>query len=813
MGKEACFGQEIGCCCRQLDSCTGNCENKMSTERGRVWAALRQDARLTLGVAGQPQTKSEWPISSHRKFMGVLAFPSPVAQLLQLCSNAHPANRTRISAVVGRSRLILAWAILERTARRAEAIRPSSRSPPIVHICCSNDRPSQDQDKKTSFSPVFLAQQVIGAICYLGSFHSETAASAFCLATFTPGPERTVPLFSTSDVCFAPHPYPSSHALVQRGGRRREATAWTVSALRLDLHLIAILPSPSPSLARASALTMPPATITPMEALFLCFAAHLSRRTGENTAKEPEEWNALYTSARSEWSVHAPRAAPVDIVVESEVERWEWMWRLAHTDWSAHTSPPASIVISESEAEYWKNVHSDLKPPAPGRGDDDDDELTSTKSVDSSAFGVAATRLLSSLSSPSMSRPLSVHDERQGLGQAVVDATPARALFAAGGSTSDKERDEERELAVDLVPVRASASAVSLEVDDANKALFAASGRPFLGHHQRRRGLHARDPIDVASRRSRPRKQQEQKAVGARARRHAHARIGLQPLLHHCEPGPLRRRRVVCSWAITTVAEDVRGRGRSKRKSSDEDGGDKQRVRASIIAGGEGTDKAKGKRRVIDVDIAPVLDLSAAADSTFVLKGITTAEASANASTRGHSNATDEATDSGSTSVRVLRTRTKTCSGALSIFSAAARKTEGGEEDEALLDGMNRIKGKNSGRGNTNTSRSLPEMSAAPLDGAVYYPLLDGLTLLALEIFPACPSRAWICIMRPYLETTLLAGLNVVFAWRADLDIVERTSYFLPNPFRPPRRGQSLPWFPGANDCSRYTAIPGVFGI
>ncbi|KAF8174498.1 hypothetical protein K438DRAFT_1980240 [Mycena galopus ATCC 62051] len=114
----------------------------------------------------------------------------------------------------------------------------------------------------------FLAKKYVGAICYLGSFHSETAASAFCLATFTPGPERTVPLFSTSD----------------RGGRRHEATAWTVSALRLDLHLIAILPSPSPSLARASALTIPPAMITPMEALVLCFAAHLSRRTGENTA-------------------------------------------------------------------------------------------------------------------------------------------------------------------------------------------------------------------------------------------------------------------------------------------------------------------------------------------------------------------------------------------------------------------------------------------------------------------------------------------------------------------------------------------------
>ncbi|KAF8174525.1 hypothetical protein K438DRAFT_1980271 [Mycena galopus ATCC 62051] len=62
---------------------------------------------------------------------------------------------------------------------------------------------------------------------------------------------------------------------------------------------------------------------------------------------EVEERNALGASIRSKWSMHAPRPAPIDIVIlESEVGHWGWVWQLAHSDWSAHACPPALGVIS-----------------------------------------------------------------------------------------------------------------------------------------------------------------------------------------------------------------------------------------------------------------------------------------------------------------------------------------------------------------------------------------------------------------------------------------------------------------------------------
>ncbi|KAF8132134.1 hypothetical protein K438DRAFT_1998691 [Mycena galopus ATCC 62051] len=162
---------------------------------------------------------------------------------------------------------------------------------------------------------------------------------------------------------------------------------------------------PSPSLTHASALTMPPATITPMEALVLCFTANLQeeREYGVATASTPAvpvvvaitevTINVQPVTAAQRSELEGWNPAPVDIVVlESEAGHWGWMWWLAtgRLRWT----------------QVCDKAHSDLSLPAPDRRDDDEDELTSTESVDLSAPGPRLCSDLNcdlpSLSSPSM---------------------------------------------------------------------------------------------------------------------------------------------------------------------------------------------------------------------------------------------------------------------------------------------------------------------------------------------------------------------------------------------------------------------------
>ncbi|KAF8145610.1 hypothetical protein K438DRAFT_1991701 [Mycena galopus ATCC 62051] len=454
---------------------------------------------------------------------------------------------------------------------------------------------------------------------------------------------------------------------------------------------------------------------------------------------ELEERNALCACARSEWSVHAPRAAPVDIVVlESEVERWEWMWGLAHSDWSR------GGVLGEKQV--CDKARSDLSPPAPGP--DDDDELTSTESVDLSAPSTSQRLDCDLTLAPRRHHaplPFAASATTSDKAKAkpppdVID--PNKALFAAGGSTSDKERDEERELAVDLVPVRASASAVSLEVDDANKALFAASGRPFLGHHQRRRGLHARDPIDELALDAMPMRVSAFSLSSITASQALFVAGGSSVR----GPSPPSPRTLAVAVAVAAIA---RARMRTAGGGTTEKGN--LWVRASGTAGGEGTEKAKGK---------PMSTSHPCRTSAPPLTS--------------PCNATDEARDNGSTSVQVLRKRTKTCSGALSIFSAAAvkdikntddggrgrkRKAKGAKEDEGLAAVPSVVLYCGLYRTDWIASILVPAALTPPSVFHSISLLVHPEYGLGLDL--SHPDHVLILpAQRPYLETTLLAGLD-----------------------------------------------------
>ncbi|KAF8174477.1 hypothetical protein K438DRAFT_1980224 [Mycena galopus ATCC 62051] len=176
---------------------------------------------------------------------------------------------------------------------------------------------------------------------------------------------------------------------------------------------------------------------------------------------------------------------------------------VAHSDWSVHAPPPAPLVISESEAEYWERLYwnqvcdkarSDLSPPALGR------ELTGTKRL------------------PVDIAPLAINcwssDVRQCRGQAAVDAVPVpvsafsvdvinanKALFAAGGSTSDQERARSASSRSTLRP--------SLGPSPTSSRVFAI-------------GVPSTPPPLAAAH-----KQQEEQAAGARGRRRARVRFSV----------------------------------------------------------------------------------------------------------------------------------------------------------------------------------------------------------------------------------------------------------------------------------------------
>ncbi|KAF8174499.1 hypothetical protein K438DRAFT_118739 [Mycena galopus ATCC 62051] len=225
------------------------------------------------------------------------------------------------------------------------------------------------------------------------------------------------------------------------------------------------------------------------------------------------------------------------------------------------------------EKQVRDKARSDLSPSAPGC--DDDHELTSTKSVDSSAPGFAANPTLTFPQLPVdvTPSPSTTSDKAKGK----PPSTPYPCARPCSASTSSMPtrlssppvgpRATRRGIwSVSWRPIlclRARPSAFTLDVIDANEARFAASGR---GSSRSR------------SHRCRPSQPPPQTSrASSKSSRSTPCPCAYRP---RASP-PSRRARPSAAGGssvledITNVTEDVRGRGRSssKRKSSDEDGG------------------------------------------------------------------------------------------------------------------------------------------------------------------------------------------------------------------------------------------------
>ncbi|KAF8174526.1 hypothetical protein K438DRAFT_1771635 [Mycena galopus ATCC 62051] len=270
----------------------------------------------------------------------------------------------------------------------------------------------------------------------------------------------------------------------------------------------------------------------------------------------------------------------------------------------------------------------------------------------------------------STSRSLAVcywcSDERQGRGQAAVDVVPVpmpvsafsvdiingdETLFATGGSMSDQERDKECELVVDLVPTRAHPRPPS-----PSTSLMPTTLCCHQVVRSSRVAVPPKSPPFAAAPTSNKKSKQQELAFDA----------------------------VPCACPLLASSPLMRARSSSSpagRPSSRTSPMSPRTFALALVA------RTRARMRM-------------AADARWWGFCEEEGQAVASPSARGCSNTMDEATDSGSTSIWVLRKRTKTCSGAFSIFPVAVKgpknaddgdrgrecKAEGGEEDEGAGD-------------------------------------------------------------------------------------------------------------------------------